>query len=208
MLGQASCGPAAGTELELYRSIEVSWDGWVSVHPNTRVLGVPDGGSAASYESNPYAGYDDPNSRYTFPMPPLDDRLAPKAPVLGVSVPNGPDWAFPLSELDGRGAFVALRRSLGPGADEAVVLWDRARGAAAVFDRRLQGMTLDLGADAAGFYDGETGSRWTVDGLAVDGPLAGSRLEAVQASYVAYWGAWAAFFPFTRVWGLSGGIAG
>ena len=56
-------------------------------------------------------------------------------------------------------------------------------------------MTLEV--RSTGIYDVETGSRWSVEGRAVEGALAGETLEPVEEAYVAFWGAWAAFFPDT-----------
>ena len=53
-------------------------------------------------------------------------------------------------------------------------------------------------------FDMETGSEWRLDGLAVEGPLAGERLEPVAEAYVAFWFAWAAFQPQTRLWESGG----
>jgi hypothetical protein len=179
------------------------WDGWLSLYPDTKVLAVP-GGVRGGYDTNPYAGYDAPNAEYTFAMPPLDGRLPPKARVLGVHSGVGGTWAFPFEELASRGAYAAVDGSLGVPAAESVVLWDQDRAAAAVYRRSIEGELLNLRADDTGIYDVETGSRWTVDGLAVEGPRAGERLEAVVPSYVSFWGAWAAFFTFPLIWGQRG----
>jgi len=48
--------------------------------------------------------------------------------------------------------------------------------------------------------DTETESVWQVDGLAVGGPLAGSRLTPIDEAYVSFWFAWAAFQPQTEIW--------
>ena len=48
------------------------------------------------------------------------------------------------------------------------------------------------------FVDAETGSGWDVLGRAVDGPLAGARLEPVW-HLDTFWFAWAAFHPATRL---------
>ena len=66
--------------------------------------------------------------------------------------------------------------------------------------RSLPRQTFREGSDD--MFDLETGTRWTVDGLAVEGPLAGTRLDRLGQTYVAYWGAWQAFFPVGRIWGL------
>jgi len=48
------------------------------------------------------------------------------------------------------------------------------------------------------FTDAQTGSRWNVLGHAVDGPLAGARLDPVE-HVDTFWFAWAAFHPDTRI---------
>ena len=51
---------------------------------------------------------------------------------------------------------------------------------------------------SGGFVDTETGSRWDIFGTAVDGPLRGARLEAIE-HVDTFWFAWAAFAPETVV---------
>jgi len=48
--------------------------------------------------------------------------------------------------------------------------------------------------------DLETGSTWTIEGLAVGGPLAGTHLEPIAEAHVAFWFAWATFHPETQIW--------
>ena len=57
----------------------------------------------------------------------------------------------------------------------------------------------DAGADAAGrFRDRETGSLWTVEGLAVEGPLAGRRLVPVEG-FAVEWHVWSEVHPSTTL---------
>ena len=60
------------------------------------------------------------------------------------------------------------------------------------------------GNDRTTFRDEETGSVWTLTGLAIDGPLAGAQLQQLPA-YSAYWFAWSSFWPNTDVWGQQDG---
>ncbi|MFB6240203.1 MAG: DUF3179 domain-containing (seleno)protein, partial [Gemmatimonadota bacterium] len=53
--------------------------------------------------------------------------------------------------------------------------------------------------DGREIVDRGTGSTWTLDGRAVDGPLEGARLEPVREAYVAFWFAWALFQPETEI---------
>jgi hypothetical protein len=67
------------------------------------------------------------------------------------------------------------------------------------FRAELDGRPLTFRPDGAdAFRDVQTGSRWTVVGEAVAGPLAGRRLERVE-HLDTFWFAWAAFHPDTRL---------
>ena len=68
------------------------------------------------------------------------------------------------------------------------------------FHPRFDGQDLTFEARDDGLFDTQTGSRWQLDGRAVEGPLAGGRLEPVAEAYVAFWFAWATFQPTTRLW--------
>ncbi len=180
MMGQARCGPAQGTTLPLFPSIEMRWDGWVSLYPGTRVWGSPPE-DRRGYDINPYAGYDAPNSGFTFPMPPISSSLPPKEVVLGVGGEGGTAWAFPFSSLEGLGPMAAIEGSFG--ITRGVMLWDRGRRAASAYSRDVGGDLLTFRWGSDDIFDVETGTRWTVDGLAVEGPLAGRRLGTCQRQW-------------------------
>ena len=88
--------------------------------------------------------------------------------------------AFPFGELaesgEGRYRVVDFTYEGSP----AVLLWD--------------------GTAEGGFLDDDTGSAWSIDGVARSGTLIGSRLVPIAEAYVAFWGAWAAFHPETVLW--------
>jgi hypothetical protein len=72
-------------------------------------------------------------------------------------------------------------------------------GSTGVYDPRLDGRALTFApAGRTQFRDRETGSRWTLAGHAVEGPLKGRRLS-VLPHQDAFWFAWAAFQPDTRL---------
>lgn len=87
---------------------------------------------------------------------------------------------------------------------EVLVLWNgNARGAAAFRSWTVEGLEVTITTEGAGFVDQETGTSWSLDGRALEGPLAGERLEPVADAYVAFWFAWEAFQPETDLWGDS-----
>ena len=74
-------------------------------------------------------------------------------------------------------------------------------GSAGVFDPVVDGRTLtfERADDGVPIRDAETSSTWSVAGLALEGPLTGTRLERVIHGDH-FWFSWAAFSPDTRVW--------
>ena len=60
------------------------------------------------------------------------------------------------------------------------------------------GQPLGFTRTDVGFTDVQTGSAWSVLGVATAGPLEGRRLEPVE-HVDTFWFAWAAFSPDTRV---------
>lgn len=75
----------------------------------------------------------------------------------------------------------------------------RGVGSSGVYDPRLDGQTLTFSAaGSTGFRDQERGSRWTLTGQAVEGPLRGHRLTSLPHQD-AFWFAWADFQPETEL---------
>jgi hypothetical protein len=200
MLGEARCGPDQGTRLTAFPSIEMTWDGWRTLHPDTHVLGEI--GLTGPYARYPYGDYEE-EDRFGFPMPRADARRPQKERVLGVRSEGKRAVAFPFGSLASKGAWAAVSASLSVVEDEApvIVFWDGKRRSAMAYHTGVGDEVLTFRADADGIEDRETGSRWSVDGGAISGPLMGTRLEPVRDAYVAFWGAWHAFFPETALWG-------
>ncbi len=195
---EAGCGPRTGTRLTMLPVMEMTWDGWKALYPDTRVVSDQTG-FLRNYTSTgyPYGDYETPSSgRLLFPLQ-IDGRREPKERLLGIPDGDG-GLAFPFYEHDADGPFRAVHREVG-GLD-VVVFWDRARQGAMAFRPRAGSRNLTFEARENGLFDTETGSRWRLDGLAEDGVLAGERLEPVADAYVAFWFAWALFQPQTRLW--------
>lgn len=202
---EAGCGEATGTALPMVAIVEMTWQRWRELHPETAVLSAQTGiYSADRYRVYPYAQYDyeeEDNPFVLFDIP-IDARRPPKERVLGL--PSGDAGiAFPFGTLADRAGAdgVAIVEDTLDG-DPYVVLWDtRAQGAMAFRPRTTDGQAVTLGVEDSGvIVDLETGSAWSVDGRARSGPLAGARLDAIPEAYVAFWFAWAAFHPDTALW--------
>lgn len=125
----------------------------------------------------------------------VDPRLEPQAQVLGVEFP-GVRKAYRLGQLPERACLLDQVNDV-----DVAILWYGPTQSAVAFNRRLGDRTLTLFADdispeSAPFKDKETGSRWSLAGRAVDGPLRGMELEWVD-SIQCRWFAWAAEYPET-----------
>ncbi|MFQ6047065.1 MAG: DUF3179 domain-containing protein [Gemmatimonadales bacterium] len=200
----AACGPKTGTQLSMVPSFEMSWGAWKAMHPETQVVSS-ETGYMRNYRTDgyPYDLYDQPNNRQLLQPVPLDPRRPPKERVLGILSSDSDGIALPFGVLDSLGRRLAVE--LDVGGEAYVVFWDRAAAGAMAFHPSLQAMNLTFTTADGAIVDNETGSTWRLDGVATDGPLAGSRLEPVAEAFVLFWFAWPTFYPDGDLWlGTSG----
>ena len=202
MFGEARCGPRMGTPLTRIPVVEMTWSGWVELHPDSRVVALTrEMGDPALYFQNPYGtDYEDPdNGDYLgFPLP-SDDRRPPKERVLGVPDGLGGGIAYPFLEMEavGENAVFDFEHEGEP----AIVIWDAARQSAMAYRPIVNGQVATFEATPQGVVDSVSGTTWAVDGTPVAGTQAGThrRLRPISEAYVAFWRAWAAFHPDTRL---------
>ncbi len=210
-IGQAVAGPLTGTELEFVPARILSWGDWSEAYPDGLVLST-ETGVTRDYGTNPYTGYDDEEQPFLF-VGDLDPRLPAKEHVLGIA---GEDViAFPYSELAERASGGATVVQGSFGGERLVIFWqtgtvsalDAAQipessdvGAAAAYVPVVDGKRLTFEVQDGRIVDEQTGSLWSIDGRAFDGPLAGTRLE-VALAIDSFWFDWAAFHPETEVFG-------
>jgi len=195
---QASCGPADGTELAMHPVFEMTWAGWQSLHPDTEVLSNNTGFDRV-YTANgyPYGDYEEiDNDRLLFSMP-IDDTRPPKERLLGLPAGEG-GTAFPFGELDTGAPFTVVEHT--HQGEPVVIFWDAERRGAMAFRARTNGEPVRFAVEDRRIRDEATGSTWTVDGRAVEGPRAGTQLDPIADAYVAFWFAWAEFQPDTDLW--------
>jgi len=204
-LGRAVMGPLLGAELEVVASSLLPWREIREAHPQVQVvLGSRD---ELEETTNPYDGYDVSGDPFLF-RGEVDERLPAFVRVAGVSF-GGQAQAWSYDVLRRRRVIDAS-----VGGQQLVVLWapgsaspletddvrkGRDVGSTGVYEPVVDGRTLTFGpAGPRTFRDRETGSRWSLAGLAVEGPLAGRRLTALPHQD-AFWFAWAAFQPETAL---------
>jgi hypothetical protein len=207
LIGEGIIGELAGRQLTFLAAPIVSWADFRAEHPDGKVLSR-DTGFTRSYGQNPYVGYDRVDNPPFLFRGDLDGRLLPKERIAAITV-EGVDVAFPFSILaeekvvnynvGGRDLAVFFK----PGTRTALGrsnIGDAAEvGATGVFEANLDGRKLTFRAEGDTYVDNETGSTWSILGVATDGSLAGSKLTPiVYANH--FWFAWGAFKPDTKIY--------
>jgi len=204
--GRAVIGALTGVVLTKRPMQTVSWGSFKESFPDGIVL-TRDTGFARNYGQNPYPGYDAVGERPFLFVGEIDGQLAAKERVLAVrgeetkvlqtSLLAGVSTVtFQLDGVD----VVALHATGTASALDTPTLADgRDVGATGVFVASVDGVAVNLTTNDDGtFNDSVSGSNFDIFGLAIDGPLAGSQLERVDAVDT-FWFAIAAFAPDAEI---------
>ncbi|MEZ6093386.1 MAG: DUF3179 domain-containing (seleno)protein [Pirellulaceae bacterium] len=192
--GRALAGPSAGKTMNRVPSMLTSWQHWMYLHP----------------ESTAYNLFDDrryPQKKLSWDMEAeasdtitvQDPRLERLQRVIGLEG-NESQIAFSLEGL-------ADREVLSSTLDDksVVVFWYKPTDSVAAFLAEVDGKTLTFYPDTispgtAPFKDRETGTRWSLAGRGIDGPLRGKELQWVP-SIQCRWYAWSTEYPETKLVG-------
>jgi hypothetical protein len=196
MLRGARCGALDGQGLIMVPIIEMNWEGWRTLYPQTQVAS-----DVTEYERDytvyPYSDYDKIDNSNTFFPAKIDERRPAKERVLGVTSEAG-GLAFPFGLLGEEGPVAAVAAELPEG--RVVVFWDQFSESAMAFSPDLDDEILTFSVANERITDDQTGSLWRIDGLAVEGPLADQQLQPWAEAFVAFWFAWPEFYPDIRIW--------
>lgn len=213
--GRAIAGVLTGSELDRVPVQTVTWAQWLQANPDGWVLSR-DTGFSRDYGSNPYGGYDqldsDPFLFNGIPDPRLpamervvalggtEDPVA--VPLTGLTEVGVVDLEIGVEDdaaVTGQPVVVWALDGLNSALDTEQIADGRQIGATGAFNPVLDGQRLSFARiSTERFTDAQTGSVWNIFGLAVGGPLAGSRLDPVDYTDT-FWFAWAAFHPDTRI---------
>ncbi|MBI3974449.1 MAG: DUF3179 domain-containing protein [Chloroflexi bacterium] len=221
--GEAIVGTLAGKRLTMLPASIVSWREFRTTWSTGRVLSRETGHNRP-YGNNPYVGYDDVNKPPFLFRGPIDGRLPPMERVLVVELPteSGAGTAvavYPFSTLGkqrvvhdtvaGRPLVTFWAPGTTSALDRADIASSRDVGAAAAFvpsiggiDGDVQHLTFRPDPRSSGrFRDDQTGTTWTIAGLAVAGPLEGRQLPPLVHGNP-FWFAAAAFHPNAEIRGV------
>jgi hypothetical protein len=193
LTGKAIEGPKKGERLTRIPSLVTNWNYWLMLHPESTTYDLFDG---ETYSSTPLPTQISKQEIESIKQ--VDDRLGPNADVLGVEFANS-QRAYPLPTDKNRACWL----------DEVdgqaiAVFWYGHTKTAVAFQRNLNGRQLtffadDISPESAPFKDKETGTRWTIAGRAIDGPLRGQELTWAKCIQCR-WYAWASEYPRTTLY--------
>jgi hypothetical protein len=204
--GDAIVGELTGAQLSVLASQILSLADLREVHPEAQVLRRP--AAPRDYGRNPYVNYDSLAGRPFLFGGELDERLLPMERIVGV-FDGKVALAYPFATLSESGVVndfvgetpivVLFTEGVRSALDASLISEGRETGAAAVFERVVDGAELSFVASGDGkFTDEETGSIWNIVGEAVAGPLEGERLKQIPSADH-FWFAWVAFHPDTDI---------
>lgn len=191
LAGVAFAGPNKGKRLERIPSLTTDWGYWRMLHPESTTYNLFDGKKYRVTDLPVGLSQQARDSRGN-----IDPRLQANKPVLGLEI--GAGKAYPLDLRIERACFtdVVAGRPI-------AAFWYGPTASATAFESTVDGRTLTFYADAsspetAPIKDKETGTRWTIAGRAIDGPLRGKELNWVR-SIQCRWYAWSNEYPQTAV---------
>ncbi len=207
--GEGIVGRHAGVFLRPLPMSVLSFGDFRRAFPDADIL-TEETGFRFLYGTNPFPNYDQGNTPKFFlwrsdsRLPALERVVTLSSGELNLAVPFSALAEVALAAVDLAGTEVVVLWAPGTLSplDDFQISDSRDIGSAAAYLPRVDGRRLTL-APVPGtpgrFRDEETGSLWDVTGLAVSGPLAGSRLPPFDHA-TPFWFAWAAFNPRGAIW--------
>ena len=204
--GEALVGDLAGEKLEFLPLRTLPWGEARRSIDDALVLSresTQDEGLSGFYAVKP-CPTEYPDEGLLWTGGPTSETLGSHARVVGLSLPKA--VAYPVLELarlrvvnDVVGTQpVVLIYSVEPCVGTVPGLGAMIVDAAAVYIPAADGRMLSFYFEGDHILDRETGSTWSQAGLAVNGPLEGSQLEALPHT-IAFWAPWVAFHPETEL---------
>ena len=191
--GEGVVGDFAGVELEWIPTSVVSFRQFVENFPDGVSLAAESARGRQAYGANPYVGYSSLDQPFLFDGV-ADDRLPALSRVVGitegdVTVAYSFDQAVASGvindEVGGQPIVVLAGGSTTDALDGRNIAESQAIGSAIAYVPIVDGETLTFTANGdETFTDDQTGSTWSIIGVATDGPLAGSSLGTVSYTHL------------------------
>lgn len=200
--GESVVGQFAGAELAPLSTSIVSFSQFAENFPDGLSLAGESARGRSAYGLNPYRGYSSSQNPFLF-QGVIDERVPALSRVVGVtqgdaiaaysferlqaeSVVNDEVAGIPLVIFHGGITTDAL--------DQSVIAASQQIGSGIALDPVVDGQALTFSANGDDtFTDEQTGSTWSILGIATNGELAGTQLGPIEHRNE-FWFAWQAFF--------------
>jgi Protein of unknown function (DUF3179) len=191
-LGRSIVGPYAGITLERIPFDVAFWKDWMQLYPDSKVLSK-DTGSPRPYGADPYGDYYT-NSDLYFPVSNDDDRLGLKEVIVGLEN-NGQYKAYKLQQIEEKKVINDVING------KSITFFSLYPAMVRVFDTILDGQQLEFqyNKSSAKIMDKQSGSIWSLDGMATNGPMKGKHLTRLPYDE-GFWFEWVAFHPDTALY--------
>jgi hypothetical protein len=199
--GECFHGPLAGKQmLRAATGRHTTWKDWRTLHPETDVMerlpSLIGRGTDRGYfdREGAQSGSKHLPPQFGQTISVRDPRLALHTLLYGIVVGRHAR-AYPFPALADAGVAEEILDGV------AVTVWfDRKARSAGAFNPTVGGAVLafELSADAS-IRDKQTGSRWTLDGLCVEGKYKGTQLAPLHG-LMSEWYGWYASYPKTTLW--------
>lgn len=192
MLEQSVSGELIGSRPERIHLIEMNWEAWKTIYPDSEVL-TGETGFQRNYSTPPYGNnYAGDDNNIIFPIHREDDRLNRKD--LGHGVLYNQDLhVFPMKEFPD--STIVINRNIA--GQNLVIIGNSSHNfitsySAVTADGELLKFSV-TDRELPALFEDKEGNIWNYFGEAIEGPRTGQKLQKIP-SYNAYWFAWADFF--------------
>lgn len=197
ILGMAVRGPLKGERLEEFPVIWTRWHLAKTYYDEGNVLSTSTG-FVRDYRRDPYGSYLGGdgyynNDRRMFPVMHENDRFSPKEVMLANRINEIP-FAVVKEALKEKGLM-----EFSVDGQPLTAIYDEGLDTGRVFLRKANDQTLNFRLENDRMIDEQTQSIWNERGVAMEGPLEGTRLEMINV-YDVMWFGWFAFHPQTEVY--------
>ena len=208
--GEGIVGNYTDTLLDFVPSQVISFSTFAERYPEGLVMSR-DTGYNRNYGINPYSNYDSSSRPFLF-RGEIDGRLSSATDHVLATEIDDVAKAYPFDQVreevvvnDTIGetpVVIFFQSGVATALGDSVIDNAADLGTAGMYESTVDGQVLTFTTnDDDTFTDDQTGSIWNAFGEAIDGELAGTELEWINA-FPHFWFAWAAFHPETEVYGI------
>jgi hypothetical protein len=185
---EAINGAKIRTKPELISVVETTWGNWKNMYPQTKILSNSQAINR-NYAYYPYGPYKEEHDLLFFPVTPLNQTLPLKQRVHAI-IENNRAYTYKFNNFSNGNILTDSFNSkniLIVGNNNTIVSFElNSNQTSLVFTYAYNNSEI--------FFSDNEGNKWSVTGIAIEGPRIGERLTRTS-SLMSYWFAIASFYP-------------